>query len=98
LPDLTVIYWRDLPAQVSATGTARSARIQLSDRFQKAIDAAAMRAGLVGSDEYLDEWRRVTRPCGEDLEREAAEEAAKLEERYTADELRRLIRAGGREG
>jgi hypothetical protein len=96
LADLTVIYWRDVPAQVTATGEAGSARIELSDRFQKAIDAAAMKAGLVGSDEYLEEWRRETRACGGDLEREAAEEAARIEEQFTAPELRRLIRSGGR--
>ena len=48
---LTVIYWRDIPAQVTAKGDAGSARAQLSDRFQKAIDAAAMKAGLVEMDD-----------------------------------------------
>jgi hypothetical protein len=96
LPDLTVIYWRDLPAQVTATDDGESVRIELSGRFQKAIDAAAMKAGLVDSDDYLEAWRRETRPCGTDLEREAAEEAARLEAEHPAEELRSLIRSGGR--
>ena len=54
----TVIYWRDIPAQVTAKGEAGSARVQLTDRFQKAIDAAAMKAGLVDMDLYLEEWRQ----------------------------------------
>jgi hypothetical protein len=97
LPDLTVIYWRGIPAQVTATGEGgASARAQLSDRFQKAIDAAAMKAGLVDSDAYLDEWRRETRPCGDDLEAEVAAEAERLEAEFTRERLLALTRAGGR--
>ena len=47
--ELTVIWWRDIPAQVTAKeGRTRAAR-ELPPRFQEAIDAAAMRAGLIGS-------------------------------------------------
>jgi hypothetical protein len=96
LPELTVIYWRDIPAQVTAADGAATARVQLTNRFQLAIDAAAMRAGLVGSDDYLDEWRRESRACTADLQREVAEEAARLEAFFTPEELRRLIGSGGR--
>ncbi len=95
LPELTVIYWRDIPAQVTAGEGTGAARVQLSDRFQQAIDAAAMKAGLVGSDEYLEEWRRETRSCGDDLGREAAREADRLEATFTREMLRDLARAGG---
>ena len=97
MPDLTVIWWRDIPAQVTA-GTGRgAARVQLAERFQEAIDAAAMRAGLIGSDAYLEEWRRESRSCGDDLDAEVAEEAAWLEAAFTDDVLERLVRASGRE-
>ena len=57
MAELTVIWWRDIPAQVVA-GTGRgAAKIQLSNRFQEAIDMAATRAGLIGSDDYLAHWR-----------------------------------------
>lgn len=92
---LTVIYWRDIPAQVTAKGEARSVRVQLSDRFQKAIDAAATKAGLVEMDLYLEEWRQETRPCGDDLETAAASEADRLETVYDRDVLLRLTRSGG---
>ena len=95
MPELTVIYWRDIPAQVVARAGGTTARRRLSDRFQLAIDGAAMKGGLVGMDEYLDEWRTEARPCGDDLEREVAEEAESLEAAFTADVLRRLVRAGG---
>jgi hypothetical protein len=94
--ELTVIGWRDIPAQVTVHGEGRSrARAQLSERFQEAIDEAALRAGLFGADEYLGDWRRTSRPCGDDLEAEAAAEAERLEAAYDDERLRALSRAGG---
>ena len=97
MPELTVIWWRDIPAQVTAKEGRRSARAQLSDRFQEAIDAAAMRAGLIGTDAYLQEWRREPRDCGDDLEAEVSDEAAWLEAAYPDDTLERLVRSDGRD-
>ncbi len=93
---LTTIYWRDIPAQVTATDGGAAARAQLSDRFQKAIDAAAMKAGLVDSDAYLEEWRRETRECGDDLEAEVATEVERLEAAHPREALLELTRAGGK--
>jgi Virulence factor len=95
LPELTVIYWRDIPAQVTATDDSAGVRVALPDRFQDAIDEAAMTAGLVGSDDYLAEWRRETRECGPDLAREVDAEAARLEAAFTPEELQRVVGAGG---
>ena len=95
MPELTVIWWRDIPAQVTAKDGRASARAQLSDRFQEAIDAAAMRAGLIGTDAYLGEWRREVRECGEGLEAEVTEEVAWLEAAYPDDTLERLVKADG---
>lgn len=97
MSELTVISWRDIPAQVTG-GTGRgAARVQLSVRFQEAIDAAAMTAGLHGTDGYLGEWRRSTIPAGVELEASVRAEAARLEETYSDDDLARLVRAGGKE-
>jgi hypothetical protein len=90
-----VISWRDIPAQVTATDGERNARAALADRFMLAIDEAAMRAGLSGSDEYLAEWRRETRDCGSDLEREVADEVTRLEQDFPPDALERLVNEGG---
>ena len=97
MPELTVISWRDIPAQVTAGKGRHAARVQLSERFQEAIDAAAMRAGLIGSDGYLEEWRRETRQCGDDLEGEVAAAASQLKLEYTNQRLERLVRASGEE-
>jgi hypothetical protein len=93
--ELATILWRDIPAQLSATDGTTTARRELGDRFQKAIDAAAMKAGLVGSNEYLDEWHRNTRPCGDDLEAEIGAEAERLEAAFDRETLLAMIRNGG---
>ena len=90
-----MIWWRDIPAQVTAKEGRKSARVQLPERFQEAIDAAAMRAGLIGTDAYLGEWRREERECGDELEKEVADEAEWLEGAYPDDTLERLVRADG---
>ena len=97
MAELTVIWWRDIPAQVTAKqGRSRAAR-ELPPRFQEAIDGAAMRAGLIGTDTYLEEWRRELRTCGDDLEDEVAREAERLDAAFGDDVLDRLVRASGKE-
>jgi len=56
-----------------------------------------MRAGLIGTDAYLQEWRREPRDCGDDLEAEVSDEAAWLEAAYPDDTLERLVRSDGRD-
>jgi hypothetical protein len=92
---LTVISWRDIPAQVTAKRDRQSAKAELSQRFQVAIDRAAMYAGLFGTDEYLNEWRRESRPCGENLDQEVAEEAERLEDAFTSERLSAYWNNGG---
>jgi hypothetical protein len=93
--ELTVIWWRDIPAQVVAGQGRGAVRAILSDRFQEAIDLAATRAGLIGSDEYLDAWRKVSTPCEGDLRAAVAAEADRLEAAYPDDVLDALARGGG---
>jgi Virulence factor len=93
--ELTVISWRDIPAQVLARSGRSRARRQLDGRFQEAIDSAATVARLTGTDAYLGEWRRESRACGEDLEAEASSEAERLEREHPEDVLARLVRSGG---
>ena len=93
----TIIYWRDIPAQVLVKAGRSTAKRQLGKRFQEAVDRAAMRAGLTGTDAYLTEWHRgEAAPCGDDLEAEAQAAADALETEYTAERLRALVAGGGR--
>jgi hypothetical protein len=95
MASLIVISWRDIPAQVIAKRGRETVKVQLSARFQEAVDRAAMRAGKGSSDAYLADWRRTPRACGDDLQAEATAEAARLEARYTDEDLERVIRAKG---
>jgi hypothetical protein len=99
LAELTVIRWRDIPMQIVARGGGgTSARALLPERFQEAVDAAAMVAGLIGSDDYTEQMRMDKRACGDDLDAEVAEAAASLEAEWTEEVLRAAIRSGGVEG
>jgi hypothetical protein len=99
MASLTVISWRDIPAQVIVRRGRETAKVRLSDRFQEAVDRAAMRAGKGSSDLYLAEWKRSDpTPCGDDIEQEAAAEARRIEERYSDEDLERLVRAKGLAG
>ena len=96
MAQLTIVYWRDIPAQVIVKAGRQSAKRQLDERFEKAIDRAAMRADLKDTDSYLSEWRRAEPvTCGDDLEAEAEAAARRLEESFTPDRLRELVSAGG---
>jgi len=92
---LTVIWWRDIPAQVVAKDRREAHKVVLHPRFQVAIDKAAVKAGRKAFGDYIEDWRREARPCGEDLEAAANTEAARLEAVYTKEVLARLVAAGG---
>jgi Virulence factor len=92
---LTVIWWRDIPAQVIAKDRRRASKVVLHPRFQVAIDKAAEKAGRKSMDDYIAEWRKEQRDCDDDLEGAANHEANRLEKEYTKERLAGLIAAGG---
>jgi hypothetical protein len=95
MASLTVIWWRDIPAQVLARDGRRSSKVVLHPRFQVAIDKAASRAGKRAYGEYIEEWHKIARGCGEDLEAEVNAEVARLEAEYDKHRLAELIQSGG---
>ena len=96
MAQLTVVYWRDIPAQVIVKKGRDSAKIQLTERFEKAIDRAAMRANLRDTDSYLAEWRRAAPVEVTDaLQEEANKKAAELEAAFDDAKLKALVEAGG---
>ena len=94
-PLLTIIYWRDIPAQVRVRAGKERVSAPLPDRFMVAVDGAATVAGKTTTDEYIAEWREETRPCGDDLETEADLEVKRLDGAYSHDLIRSYVRNGG---
>lgn len=96
MAELTIIFWRDIPAQLIARAGRTSAKRELPARFQQAIDQAAMRAGAKDSDAYLSSWRRgAPEPCGDDLEAEIARAVEHVLGAYDEARLKRLVDHGG---
>ena len=96
MASLTILYWRDIPAQIIVKAGRSAAKRELPKRFIEAIDMCAMRTKASAAEDYLDQWRRgepVT--CGDDLEAEADAAMARIEAEYDAGRLKRLVAAGG---
>ena len=43
MPDVTIVYWRDIPAQVIVGKGRTGAKVKLTERFEQAIDRCAMK-------------------------------------------------------
>jgi hypothetical protein len=58
MAEYRVTRWAEIPSLVTARDdTGGTAKVELPQRFQEAIDDAAMRRGMTGSDAYLEQWR-----------------------------------------
>ena len=89
-----LIFWRDIPSQIVVQRGRRREKVLLGERFQKAIDRAAMRAGKGGSGPYLAEWRRESSTIELDgeLREIALAEANRFEEAFSDERLEALVR------
>ncbi len=97
MPEVTIVYWRDIPAQVIVGRGRKGAKRQLAERFEQAIDRAAMKSGLAGTDDYLSEWRKVqTATIAGDANTIADAEAERLEAEYDHELVKTLIANNGR--
>ncbi|PLL13165.1 hypothetical protein C0V75_07065 [Tabrizicola sp. TH137] len=96
MPEVTIVYWRDIPAQVIVGKGRRGAKVQLTERFEQAIDRCAMKVGARDTDSYLAEWRKAAPYEVEgDQDDIAKSEAARLEAEYDTARLKALIDSEG---
>ncbi len=96
MPEVTIVYWRDIPAQIIVGKGRAAAKVKLTERFEQAIDRCAMKSGAKDADAYLAEWRKaVPFPVEGDQVEVAAAEAAKIEATYDAERLKSLIATDG---
>lgn len=92
MPEVTIVCWRDIPAQIIVGKGRRGSKAPLPERFEQAIDRCAMKIGARDQDAYLAEWRKV--PAYEvpgEPDAIAAQEAARIDAEYDTARLKALI-------
>ena len=96
MAEVTIVYWRDMPAQVIVGRGRRGAKMPLPERFEQAIDRAAMKSGAAGTDDYLSGFRKSDPYTvdGEDTD-VATAEAARIDAEYDQERLKTLIANDG---
>jgi hypothetical protein len=89
-----ILYWHDIPLQVRSRDGRARASVSLPSRFQDAVDAAAMVAGLTGDDAYTDglHWSDPQERTGAPDE-VAAAVAAEIDQQYLAIDWRKTAAA-----
>jgi len=96
MPDVVIVYWRDMPAQVIVGKGRRASKVQLPERFEQAIDRAAMKSGAAESDAYLEGFRKADPvQMDGDADELAAAEAARINTEFDQDRLKTLINNDG---
>ena len=95
MAEYQITYWQEIPSLVTAREGRRNRHsVELPQRFQAAIDEAAMRAGMIGTDEYLEQWRRSAWQPQEGTPQEvAAAVAAEIEQEFPPTRLREILQA-----
>lgn len=92
MQEVTIVYWRDIPAQVIVGTGRRATRLPLPERFEQAIDRCAMKVGARDADAYTAEWRRGEPYRVEgDAAYVASGEAARLEAEFSPEAIKALI-------
>ena len=96
MPNVIIVYWRDIPAQVIVGKGRQAAKVQLPERFEQAIDRAAMKIGAEDTDAYLAEWQKGTSyQVDGDPTDIAKSEATRIETKYDHDKIKQLIANDG---
>ena len=96
MADVIVVYWRDIPAQVIVGKGRKASKVQLPERFEQAIDRAAMKVGAEDTDAYLAEWRKSQPYAVEGDQADVAQsEAARLDAEYDREKIKQLIANDG---
>lgn len=91
MADMTIIYWRDIPAQIRMGRGRRAARAVLPERFEQAIDRVAMRIGATDQDAYVAEWRDETVSVAQEGQEAVDAKLAELDAYYDTTRLKALI-------
>lgn len=96
MPAVTIVYWRDIPAQIIVGKGRRGTKAPLPERFEQAIDRTAMKVGAKDDDAYMSGFRKAAPFEVEgDAQDVANAEAARIDAAYDAKVLKALIANDG---
>ena len=68
-----ILYWQDIPVTIRVDGEGQTVKLQVHDNIMAIVDATAMKQGLTGSDEYMEQWHWSKRANREGAAQEVAE-------------------------
>ena len=93
---LITVFWRDIPSHIIFKTKSGKFKKQMSPRFEKAIDRAAMRAGKGSSDAYMADWRReIVKIKTDDPQSIVDQEIELLEQMFSNDLLEKTVKSKG---
>ncbi len=96
MTQIQVTKWRDIPSMIVAKDGDDQVKISLPQRFQEAIDEAAMRLGDDDADSYMNGWVRDSWLTVTGSPTTAAEAlAAELETTWTPEAIAVLLDSYG---
>ncbi|WP_372840176.1 virulence factor [Phaeovulum sp.] len=96
MAEVTLVFWRDIPAQVIAGRGRGAVKLPLPERFEQAIDRCAMKIGARDADAYMAEWRKAAPVTHAEPDAEAAEATrARILSEYDSARLAALIANDG---
>ena len=86
-----VLFWQDIPTVIEARDTTGVEKAELSKRFSELVDLIAMKKGLVGTDDYLQNWKKKKFPSTEKTAKKIILELSKhFESKYEDIKLKSL--------
>lgn len=92
-----IMFWQDIPSQVRVSDGNETVRRMLSDRFQQAIDGAAMAEDSIDTASYLEGWQwgpKEERPGAANEVADAL--VAELDAAYPKSRLAEMVRSRAR--
>ena len=86
-----VLFWQDIPTVIEARDSTGVEKVELSKRFSELVDLVAMKKGLIGTDDYLQNWKKKRLPSTEKTAKQVVLEMSEyFESKYKDIKLKAL--------
>ena len=92
MAEYQITFWRMIPSMVAARDGDDVVKVSLPQRFQEAIDEAAMRLDAADANAYMDGWTRTDWMEQTGSPAQIAEAvSAELEKRFSEEQLEEIL-------